>query len=163
VLDLRGAAFGPPADAVRVAELFLKGGVVARLAGRKSAEQVFTADATRAAWDLPLAVLVGTGTSGPGEVVAAALLDADRATLVGERTFGRAAVQKAVPLFDGGLIVTVAKYVTPKGAPIHGRGIEPGVRVETPEEEDVEAGVSSADPALDKAIELLAGQDRKAA
>jgi carboxyl-terminal processing protease len=123
VLDLRDAAYGPPAEGVKVAEVFVKGGVVAKLSGTKVPEQVFTADPARAAWERPLAVLVDTGTAGAAEIVAAALLDAGRAPVVGERTFGRAAVQKAVPLPEGGLVLTVAKYSSPKGNAIHGKGV----------------------------------------
>ena len=68
-------------------------------------------------------VLVDNGTAGPGEIVAAALLDAGRAKLVGEHTFGRAAVSKTVPLPEGGLVLTVAKYMSPEGTSIHGEGL----------------------------------------
>jgi carboxyl-terminal processing protease len=161
ILDLRSAGFGAPADGVKVAELFLKGGVVTKLAGAKHAEQIFTADPARSAWGLPMAVLIDTGTAGPAEVVAAALLDASRGPLVGERTFGRAAVQKPVPLVEGGLLVTVAKYSSPKGTAIHGRGVEPTVPVEPLEEED--GAPSGRDVILEKAQELLKGEAKKAA
>jgi len=160
VLDLRGAAYGAPEAAVKAAELFLKGGVVTRLVGRRVDEKVLNADPARATWDLPMAVLIDNGTAGPGEIVAAALLDAGRSPVVGERSFGRAPVQKVVPLPEGGLLLTVAKYVSPKGNAIHGRGVEPTVPVEpAPEDEDV----PGRDTILEKAIELLAGEDKKAA
>jgi carboxyl-terminal processing protease len=157
VLDLRGAAFGAPADGVKVAELFLRGGVVTRLAGAKHAEEVLSADPSRAAWDGPLAALVDTGTAGAGELVAAALLDAGRAEVVGQRTFGRAPFQKAVALPEGGLVVTVAKYASPKGVAIHGKGVEPSVAVELPEAEDEEAEAAppARDLVLEKALEVL--------
>jgi len=161
ILDLRGAGFGVPADGVKVAELFLKGGVVTKLAGAKQPEQVFTADAARSAWALPMAVLVDTGTAGPAEVVAAALLDAGRGPIVGERTFGRAPLQKLVTLPDGGLLVTVAKYSSPKGTAIHGRGVEPSVAVEGLDEDD-EASAGH-DAILEKAQELLKAEAKKAA
>src|SRR5262245_8213782 len=82
VLDLRDAAFGAPADGAKVAELFLKGGVVTKLGGTKFAEQVVSADPARSVWDGPLAVLVDTGSAGAAEIVAAALLDSGRASLV---------------------------------------------------------------------------------
>lgn len=161
VLDLRGAGYGAPLEAIRVAEIFMKGGVVTKLSGRKVAEQVMSADTTRTLWDQPLAVLVDTGTAGPGEVVAAALLDSGRAAVVGERTFGRAAFQKAVPLPEGGLLLTVAKYFTPKGNPIHGRGIVPSVPVQVPD--DAPTGGESGDLILEKALEVLKGEVKKAA
>jgi carboxyl-terminal processing protease len=162
VLDLRGAAWGNPADGARLAELFVKGGTVAKLIGRKSGEQVLTADAARQAWSLPLAVLVDTGTAGAAEVVAAALLDAERAPIVGERTFGRAALQRGVPLPEGGLVLTVAKYVSPKGKDIHGRGVEPSVAVNAPDEDD-KPEAEPSDPILDKALELLKVEPAKKA
>jgi len=161
ILDLRGAGFGTPADGVKVAELFLKGGTVAKLAGAKYPEQVFTADPARSAWALPMAVLIDTGTAGPAELVAASLLDAGRGPLVGERTFGRAPLQKLVPLPDGGLLVTVAKYSSPKGTAIHGRGVEPSVPVEAVEDE--EGTPSGHDVILEKAQELLKAEAKKAA
>jgi carboxyl-terminal processing protease len=160
VLDLRGAGYGAPLEGVRVAELFLNGGVVTKLVGRKAGEQVMSADAAKTLWEAPLAVLVDTGTAGPGEVVAAALLDAGRASVVGERTFGRAAFQKAVPLPEGGVVLTVAKYLTPKGNPIHGRGVTPSVPVEVPDEAPA---AGAPDVILDKALEVLKGEAAKKA
>jgi carboxyl-terminal processing protease len=162
VLDLRGAAWGNPAEGAKLAELFLKGGTVAKLVGRKTAEQVLAADAARQAWDLPLAVLVDIGTAGAAEVAAAALLESGRAPVVGERTFGRAALQRGVPLPEGGLVLTVAKYVSPKGKDIHGRGVEPSVAVNAPDE-DEKPETEKTDPILDKALELLKAEPAKKA
>jgi carboxyl-terminal processing protease len=162
ILDLRGAGFGSPADGVKVAELFLKGGVVTKLAGSKYPEQIFSADAARSAWALPMAVLIDTGTAGPAEVVAAAVLDTSRGPVVGERTFGRAPLQKMVPLPDGGLLVTVAKYSSPKGTAIHGRGVEPSVAVEA-QDDDEEDGTPGRDLILEKAQELLKAEAAKKA
>jgi carboxyl-terminal processing protease len=157
VLDLRDAAWGAPADGVKVAELFLHGGPVAKLVGRRTEEQLLEADAARTAWSGPLAVLVDNGTAGPGEIVAAALLDAGRAKLVGERTFGRAAVTKAIALPEGGLVLTVAKYMSPKGTSIHGQGLEPSVAVATEreEDEDLPEGAPHPDRILERALEVV--------
>ena len=154
VLDLRGSGTGAPADGVKIAELFLKGGPVGKLSGTREDEQVFSADPARSAWDRPLAVLVDVGTGGAAEVVTSALLDAGRGPIVGEHTFGRAGVQKIVPLTEGGLLLTVAKYVSPKGTAIHGKGIEPTVVVDVPDRDEDEAA-PAGDPILDKALEVL--------
>jgi carboxyl-terminal processing protease len=157
VVDLRDAAWGAPADGLKVAEVFLQGGPVAKLVGKHVDEQLLQADPARSAWSGPLAVLVDTGTAGPGEIVAAALLDAGRAPLVGERTFGRAALSRAVPLPEGGLLLTVAKYMSPKGTSIHGQGLEPSVPVAGMETEE-EAGRQQGprpDRILEKALEVL--------
>ncbi len=164
VLDLRSAA-GAPEDGVRVAELFLKGGVVTKLSGAKTPEKVFSADPARQAWDRPMAVLLSHGSTGAAEIVAAALLDAGRGPVVGERTFGRAPVQKTIPLEDGGLVITVARYASPKGTAIHGKGIEPTVIVESDEDDDepVKGAPPASDAILDKALEVLRGEVKKAA
>ena len=157
LLDLRGAAWGAPADGATVAEIFLQGGPVAKLVGRRTEERLLQADAARSAWSGPLAVLVNNGTAGPGEIVAAALLDAGRAKLVGQHTFGRASVSKAVPLPEGGLVLTVGKYMSPKGTSIHGEGLQPSVAVtaERDEEEDLPEGAKQPDRILEKALEVV--------
>lgn len=161
VLDLRRAATGSPLQAIAVAELFVKQGVISKLSGRKQAEQVWNADPRKLAWERPMAALIDTGTAGPGEILAAALLDAGRATLVGERTFGRAGVQKVIPLPEGGLVLTVAKYFSPKGTPIHGKGVEPNEAVAAPRPKDDDdddgetTAVSTPDPILEKAVQIL--------
>lgn len=168
VLDLRDVATGSPEEAVKVAELFVSSGVLARLAGRRQTEQVWKADPARHAWDRPVVALIDTGTAGPAEILAAALADAERARLVGQHTFGRAGVQKTLPLPEGALVLTVAKYLTPKGEPIHGKGIEPNESVAAPRDDEGDEGADgasapdsaarprAADPVLERALQLLA-------
>lgn len=164
VLDLRDAAWGAPADGVKVAELFLQGGPVGKLVGRRQEETLLQADASRSAWSGPLVVLVTNGTAGPGEIVAAALADAGRAKLVGEHTFGRAAISKTVPLPEGGLVLTVAKYMSPKGTSIHGQGLAPAVPVEDEDvDEEPAEGAARPDRILEKALEVLKQPAEKAA
>jgi carboxyl-terminal processing protease len=157
VLDLRDASWGSPADGVGVAEAFMSGGPVAKLTGRRVEEKLFEAQSARSLWSGPLVVLVNNGTSGPGELIAAALSESQRGTLVGERTFGRAALTRVVPLPEGGLILTAGQFMTPKGAAIHGEGLKPTVAVEErPEEdEDLPADAPRPDHILDKALEVL--------
>jgi carboxyl-terminal processing protease len=165
LLDLRDAAWGVPVQGAKVAELFMKGGPVAKLVGRREQEELLQADAGRSVWDGPLAVLVDNGTAGPGEIVAAALADAGRAKLVGEHTFGRASVSRAVPLPEGGLVLTVARYVSAKGTVIHGRGLEPSVPVaeEREDDEELPEGEAHPDRILEKALEVLRAEAPKAA
>jgi carboxyl-terminal processing protease len=161
VLDLRNAAFGDPADAVPVAERFMDGGLVATRVGRRVNETRLQADPARRAWDGPLVVLVDSGTSGPGEIVAAALAETAEVPLVGEHTFGRAAVSQPVPLSVGGLILTSAKYMSPGGISIHGSGLEPSVPVAAAHSDEgavdeEEAEAPRPDPILERALEVLA-------
>jgi carboxyl-terminal processing protease len=173
VLDLRDNATGQAEEAIKVAELFVPSGVLGRLSGRKVPEQVFKADPARQAWTLPVVALVDNGTAGPAEILAAALADAERAKLVGQHTFGRAGVQKALPLPQGGLVLTVAKYLTPKGESIHGKGLEPSevVTLPRPDDDTLDEGETppapqpaAPDAVLERALELLkATAEKKAA
>lgn len=168
VLDLRGAAFGAPAEGVKVAEIFVRGGVLAKLDSARGVEQLLQGDPARVAWEGPMAVLVDNGTAGAGEIVAGAILDAGRGELVGEPTFGRAGVQKVVLLPEGGILLTTGKYTTPKGTVINGRGLTPSVavaRARDDDDEPAEAASSAKDPILDKALEVLKneGAAKKAA
>ena len=163
VLDLRGAGHGELSEAVKMAELFMKGGIVAKVTGARAEEQVLNADPARSVWDRPMAVLTDNGTSGAGEILAAALLDAGRASVDGEPTFGRAPIQRAVVLPEGGLVLTVARYVSPKGTAIHGKGVTPSVPVQNRPDEDAAEGAPAGDPILEKALEVLKGEVKKAA
>lgn len=131
LLDLRDVAAGDMAEATRLANFFLKSGTIAMLEGQKVEKQTFTAEASKAInATSPVVVLVNRGTAGPGELVAAALLDNKRADLVGEKTFGEGAQQKTFELPDGAaLILSVAKYESPSGKKIQDEGVTPGVLV----------------------------------
>lgn len=157
IVDVRGAAEGPLENGIAAARPFVKTGTLAIKAGRGKPEprEPIAAGAGDGAINLPVTVLIATGTSGPGEIFAAALQDNKRADSMGERTLGRAGIQKLVKLPEGrGLWLTYARYLTPAGAPIQGRGIEPGIVVEEP---DVEFGAPAPkiDPVLDAAIAHL--------
>ena len=131
LLDLRDVAAGDMPEAIRLANMLLKSGTIATLEGQKVAKQTFAAESAKAInATSPVVVLVNRGTAGPGEVVAAALLDNKRADLVGEKTFGEGAQQKTFELPDGSaLILSVAKYGSPSGKKLEDEGVTPGVLV----------------------------------
>jgi carboxyl-terminal processing protease len=162
VLDLRGNGSGPLAEGVKLAELFMKGGVVAKRGGAHVSEEVLSADPKRTAWNGKLVVLIDLGTAGAAEIAAAGLLDSDRATLVGTRTFGRTPEQKMVALPEGGLVLTVARYSSPKGTLIHTRGVEATVKVDLPDEDDADE-LKGRDLFLEKALETLKAEGVKKA
>ncbi len=163
VLDLRSSATGPLKNSVALAELFIKGGVVAKLATRNAPEQTLLASDVSRPFNGPLAILVDRGTAGAAEIAAACLADSDRATLFGENTYGRAGVQKQIPLESGGgLLLTVSRYMTPKGQPINGKGLVPKTFVRNPESFEA-YGAPGKDPVLDKALESLKAMAHKAA
>lgn len=154
IIDVRRTAEGPLENGIAAARVFIKSGTLAIKAGRGKPDtrEPVAARAGDGTVDLPASVLVTTGTSGPGELFIAAMNDNDRAELIGERTLGRAGIQKLVKLPEGrGLWLTYARYLTPKGNPIQGRGLEPDIAVDDP---DVEFGAPApqTDPILDAAL-----------
>jgi carboxyl-terminal processing protease len=128
VIDLRDNPGGLLSEAVDAASVFVDDGIVVRTDGlhEEGHEYHVTGAATQP--DLPLVVLVNGGSASAAEIVAGALVDHDRATLVGQRTFGKASVQTIAPLLGGGALkLTTAKYLTPAGADITNLGLEPSV------------------------------------
>jgi carboxyl-terminal processing protease len=162
VIDLRGTAFGDVDAGVAAARLFVASGTLAYRQERgKTKEPVATASGD-GGLTMPVAVLTDNGTSGPAELFAAALKDNKRASIVGERTLGRAGRQKLVRLPDGSsLLLTHLTYLTPSGAPLHEKGLMPDIAVEQPDV-DFGAPAPTNDPTLEKAVEALA-QRAKAA
>lgn len=103
--------------------------------------------------NLPMALLVNGGSASSSEILAGCLKDYNLATLVGEKTFGKAAVQTLFPLSNGGeLWLTTAHYFTPKGNDIHLKGIEPDIVVE-PSKEQLEAVSESNSTQYEIAVE----------
>jgi carboxyl-terminal processing protease len=149
VLDLRQNPGGLLDQAVAVASLFLDRGVIVSIAGAHNPREVYRARggvATR----LPLVVLVDRFSASSAEIVAAALQDNQRATLVGERTFGKALVQSIDPLDNGAALeLTIARYTTPAGRDISGIGIVPGIHA-------VDNPRTARDEALETALRVLA-------
>jgi carboxyl-terminal processing protease len=157
IVDVRRTAEGPLENGIATARQFVKNGTLAIKAGRGTPEprESITAGAGDGPIDLPVTVLLTTGTAGPAELFVAALNDNKRAELIGERTLGRAGIQKLVKLPEGrGLWLTYARYLTPNGQPIQGRGLEPSVVVDEP---DVDFGAAppTTDPILDTALERV--------
>ena len=156
LIDLRRTAEGPLDNGIAAARAFVKSGTLVIKAGREQADrETIAARPNESAVDLPVTLLVTTGTSGAAELFIAALDGNQRADVVGERTLGRAGVQKLVQLPENrGLWLTYAKFLTPKGDPIHGRGIEPDVRIDEP---DMEFGGAAPekDVMLDTAVEHI--------
>jgi len=132
VLDLRNNPGGVLEAAVSVSDAFLDDGAIVSASGR-APESRFEMDATPG--DLidgaEMVVLVNGGSASASEIVAGALKDHARATLIGRTTFGKGSVQTVMPLSDGRAIkLTTSRYYTPSGVSIHEKGIDPDVVVE---------------------------------
>jgi carboxyl-terminal processing protease len=159
VLDLRDVAEGDEEQGIRLANFFLESGTIATLSGQKYTYEAFNADTSKYITGAPLVVLVNHGTAGPGEIVAAAVLDNKRGDVVGDRTFGEGSVQKTMELPDGAaLILSVAKYATPLGKKIQDEAVTPNVVVVASQPADDDSGTAKtpkADDQLNKALEIL--------
>jgi carboxyl-terminal processing protease len=157
ILDLRDSSSGDEQQGLRLANFFVKQGTLATLEGQKFPHQSFSADPARFLTAAPLAVLINRGTYGPAELTAAAIKNAKRGDVVGERTFGEGSVQKTIELPDGGaLLLTVAKYESADGKKIQDEAVTPTVPVEPGlDEQGEEALPVKGDPSLAKALELL--------
>jgi len=135
VLDLRNNPGGLLEQSIEVSKLFLENN--AKIVTIKRKDQVdpieFRAsDLPDVLSGMPIVVLINKGSASASEIVTGALRDNNRAVLVGERTFGKGAVQEVIPLnsISGSAVkITVALYYTPSGAKIHGIGIDPDVEV----------------------------------
>jgi carboxyl-terminal processing protease len=177
IVDVRRTAEGPFESGIEAARLFVKTGTLAMISGRDpnatappstpqtsrpveppakvspaAIKETIAAKAGDGAIALPVTVLVTTGTSGAAELFAAALDGNKRAELVGERTLGRAGIQKLVRLPDGrGLWLTYARYLTPGGEIIQGRGLTPDLAVDEPDV-DFDQQKPATDTVLDAAV-----------
>ena len=161
IVDVRRTSGGANDGGLALARLFVGSGTLSRVETREGPAKVIAASTGDGTIGLPITVLVDNGTSGAAEIFASALLGNKRADVIGEHTIGRAGEQKLVKLPDGtGLWLTMSKYLTPSGDPLHEKGIEPTVAVDVPEV-DFGQPEPSTDLILEKALERLT--EKKAA
>lgn len=132
VIDLRDNPGGTLQSAVAVSDLFLQSGTIVTTKGRfYDANQAFYAKRGDILKGAPIVVLINENSASAAEILAAALKDNKRATIVGSQSFGKGSVQSLIPLGDGNtaLKLTTAKYYTPLGQSIDGIGITPDVAI----------------------------------
>jgi carboxyl-terminal processing protease len=131
VLDLRNNPGGLLEQAIAVSDTFLTGGEIVSTRGRNPEDtQRYNARGHDLIEGKPLVVLINGGAASASEIVAGALQDHKRATLVGTRSFGKGSVQTIIPLGNqGAMKLTTARYYTPSGRSIQAKGIEPDFEV----------------------------------
>ncbi|NPA41588.1 MAG: S41 family peptidase [Aquificae bacterium] len=131
IIDLRNNPGGLLSEAVKVSDLFLdEGKLIVYTKGRRDEEKYYSKEPPVIPDYIPVVVLINKGSASASEIVTGALKDHGRATIVGEKSFGKASVQNIIPLEDGSALkLTVAYYYTPKGQLIHKKGIKPDVEV----------------------------------
>lgn len=134
IFDLRDNPGGLLSQSVEVADLFLDDGIVLYQRDSQNIEEIFRSDDGEVGEKIPLVVLVNTGSASASEIVAGAIQDRARGTLIGETTFGKGSVQQTHRLSDGSeLRVTIARWYTPDNKTIDHEGVAPDIEVETPE------------------------------
>jgi carboxyl-terminal processing protease len=152
ILDVRNTAEGGLDPGIDVARLFVPSGTLAIRANRDGNREPITTRSGDGAVTLPVLVLTNHGTAGAAELFAAALAGNSRADIVGERTAGRAGIQKLVRLpEDRALWLTWSHFLTPKGEPVQAHGVAPTVEIDEPEV-DFGATPPSSDPILEAAL-----------
>ena len=132
VMDLRDNPGGLLDQAVKISDLFLTGGDIVSIKGRREKNtQVFKAYPSDEDRSYPIVILINGGSASASEIVAGALQDHSRALILGTTSFGKGSVQTVHPLKDKfGIKYTIARYYTPNGRSIQAKGIEPDIEVE---------------------------------
>ncbi len=145
VLDLRLNPGGLLDQAINVSDAFLERGEVVSTRGRNAEEtRRFSATPGDLTDGKPVVVLINGGSASASEIVAGALQDLHRATLVGTRSFGKGSVQTMVPLGENGMLrLTTALYYTPSGKSIQGTGISPDIKVDQPLPDELKGRVTT--------------------
>lgn len=155
VLDLRGNPGGYLDTGIEVASQFIADGVVIRERFGDGREKAYDAIPGGLATKIPLVVLIDKGSASASEIVAGAIQDTQRGTILGETSYGKGSVQTIRPLSgeNGVVRVTIARWLTPEGRSIHKLGITPDVVVELTEDDRA----AQRDLQLDEALKLLTG------
>ena len=153
IIDLRNNTGGIFNNAITLSNAFINQGTIVSIHNRQGQEYSIDASPNQPCLTVPTVILVNQGSASASEIFSGAMKDSKRAILVGERTFGKSAVQKIFNLPNNtGMNITVAKYLTPSGADISKKGIDPDYEVKLSDM------WSSKDEQLDKAVEILKSQ-----
>jgi carboxyl-terminal processing protease len=160
VLDLRDNGGGLVNEAQLVASAFLDEGPIVTTRGRAVSERTLRATGSPVIPEAPVVVLVDNGTASASEIVAGALEDRDRATVVGTKTFGKGVFQQVLELSNGGALdITAGQYFTPSGRNLGGRGVSRGSGIE-PSVRAADDPDTARDEGLARAAGVVAGKCR---
>ena len=155
VLDLRNNPGGLLDSTVKIADYLLPQGVIVKTVDKNKKEDVQKSDASEQ--NLPMVVLVNGSSASASEILTGALKDYKKATIVGEKTFGKGIVQTIIPMDKGeGLKLTISEYFSPNGNKIHKQGITPDVEIKLDEKaKGIGVEFMKEDNQLQKALEIL--------
>lgn len=156
IIDVRSNPGGSLDAVVEMVDFLVPEGTITTVKDRDGKEEVYKSDKSEI--KLPMCVLINESSASASEIMAAALSDYDKATLVGKNTYGKGVVQGVFALGDGtGLRVTIARYYTPAGQCIDGQGVAPDVEVDLPDGVQLKEydATEEGDTQLAKAIDIL--------
>lgn len=156
IIDVRSNPGGSLDAVVEMVDFLVPEGTITTVKDRDGKEEVYKSDKSEI--KLPMCVLINESSASASEIMAAALSDYDKATLVGKNTYGKGVVQGVFALGDGtGLRVTIARYYTPAGECIDGQGVAPDVEVDLPDGVQLKEydATEEGDTQLAKAIDIL--------
>lgn len=141
ILDLRGNPGGYLNSALEISKSFIDEGTIVYIKDKNQQEEVLSISNGKD-WDKPLVVLIDEGTASASEILAGALRDYDKATIIGSNSFGKGTVQTLIDLENGGhLKLTINEYFTPNKSKINGIGIKPDIEV-AEEDQQLQAAIS---------------------
>lgn len=154
IIDIRDNGGGVVDEAIDILELICDKGSTLLIETEKNGKEEVTKSEENPIIDIPIVVLVNENTASASEILAGALKDNHKATIIGTKTYGKGVIQSLMKLTDGsGLKITMAEYCTPNRNKINKIGIEPDIAVELPE--GTEELTKENDTQLQKAIETL--------
>lgn len=155
VLDLRNNPGGLLDSTVKIADYLLPQGVIVKTVDKNKKEDVQKSDSSEQ--NLPMVVLVNGSSASASEILTGALKDYKKATIVGEKTFGKGIVQTIIPMEkDEGLKLTISEYFSPNGNKIHKQGVKPDVEIKLDEKaKGIGVEFMKEDNQLQKALEIL--------
>lgn len=155
VLDLRNNPGGLLDSTVKIADYLLPQGVIVKTVDKNKKEDVQKSDSSEE--NLPMVVLVNGSSASASEILTGALKDYKKATIVGEKTFGKGIVQTIIPMDKGeGLKLTISEYFSPNGNKIHKQGVKPDVEIKLDEKaKGIGVEFMNEDNQLQKALEIL--------
>lgn len=155
VMDLRNNPGGLLDSTVKIADYLLPQGVIVKTVDKNKKEDVQKSDASEQ--NLPMVVLVNGSSASASEILTGALKDYKKATIVGEKTFGKGIVQTIIPMDKGeGLKLTISEYFSPNGNKIHKQGVKPDVEIKLDEKaKGIGVEFMNEDNQLQKALEIL--------
>lgn len=154
IVDLRDNPGGLLDQCTKIADELLGEGTMVYTIDNNKEKEVWNSDSDKL--DVPLVLLVNGGSASASEIVSGAVRDFKAGTLIGTKTFGKGLVQSIIPMIDGtGVKVTIARYYTPSGESIQGKGITPDIVLDIPEKLKDKELKHEEDVQLQKAIQII--------